>query len=63
MTIDLIHYLGYLSFVLAPLTFECVVSQVRDGNQTAKVADMNSKNGSKVNFEEQKYPLYPPVGV
>ena len=57
------NYLGHLSFVLAALTFKCVVSQVGDGNQTAKVADMNSKNGSNFNFEEQKYPLYPPVGV
>ena len=58
------NYLGHLSFVLAALTFKCVVSQVGDGNQTAKIAHMNSKNGLKVNFEEeQKYPQYPPVGV
>ena len=48
------NYLGHLSFVLAALTFKCVVSQVGDGNQTAKVAHMNSKNGLKVSFERKK---------
>lgn len=32
----------YLGFVLASLAFECVVSQISDGNQSAEIADVHA---------------------